>query len=234
VEKIMKNHYGLWISKVKVDSSGLINYPFFNYIGYITCQFEQGERPNTKNIESKRYFSDPKVEEDKELSLKVKYIVKYIIGSYFNLFIEIYELRDLCKSLDIHLNVDKIERLYLQEIINSLNDNILKIKNEELLLRYRILALRLEKDECYYLLFKELELEEFSSIDNKYIEIKFVTKHPVYGIRDRRLEKIPEVFAISAGTIEEGMIYLLNKLDDKEVEKRIVTFFNKKYNKQNI
>ena len=53
-------------------------------------------------------------------------------------------------------------------------------------------------------------------------------------IRNRSLEKIPEVFAINAGTIEEERIYLLNKLDDKEVEKIIVTFFNKKYNKQNI
>jgi hypothetical protein len=59
----------------------------------------------------------------------------------------------------------------------------------------------------------------------------------VVKIQEKKLKKAPKDLLENEGTLEEGMCYFLKEIyksNEKEIQKIIISFFNKKYNKQNI
>jgi len=230
------------------------NFPYFSFIGKMKCKIEIPQ-DNGENY----YISEFKIDEDEELFLRRVYKTYNIVDASFYIYFNSKDFLLDDKSLDYFkflkfINnfvnssfIEDMSGIYwhnFQKIFSSkillanLNYGIVKNESENL---FRILFFQKQEEEQHYFIFsyfllKEMELEkifieESKNINDNYLVLKFVAGKSL-NIQKNNIEN---------ANIEEGEIFSFSP-KGKEIismnyandEKRIVTFFNKKYNKQNI
>jgi hypothetical protein len=232
--------YSVWISQVKNFSIGTPLIPYFSYIGILECKYEiDMNKHNILKLKNKA---------NNKLNLKIKYQTRYIKDYIYLFFYDILLLKHFLTIMTIspisvlyENDIKKITNTEIQILSDSvrtvkeyalkLQEYLSKVEKQKILNKnelnkffipsftLRLLALKRENNGFYtYLLFKELNLLDFFIKDDERYSI---------GVR----------FFPASVDMEYGEIIFKDKkdkLDDKEIEKRIVTFFNEEYNKQNI